>query len=75
MSASVSYVTMYLLASCRVTDVESSDRLPFATAIHRSRERVRSPANVCMKSSTCIVKTVSLGELCVLPKDTVLYSA
>ena len=37
--------------------------------------RGRSPANVCMKSFTCIVKTVSLGELCVLPKDTVLYSA
>lgn len=75
MSVSVSYVTMYLLASCRVTDVESSEVLPFATAIHRRRERVRSPANVCMKSFTCIVKTVSLGELSVLSKDTVLYSA
>ncbi len=40
----------------------------------RSRERVRSPANVCMNSSTNI-KTVSYRRdwLCYCPKDTVLY--
>lgn len=48
--------------------------LPTNYKIHKAKQ-YHSPANVCMKSFTCIVKTVSLGELSVLPKDTVLYSA
>ena len=32
--------------------MESNELLPLATAIHRSRERAASPANVCMYSFT-----------------------
>ena len=46
------YVTMYLVASDWVKVVESNELLPLATAIHRSRERAASPANVCMYSFT-----------------------
>ena len=45
-------MTMYLVASDWVKVMESNELLPLATAIHRSRERAASPANVCMYSFT-----------------------
>jgi len=46
------YDTMCLVASDWVKVVESNELLPLAIAIHRSRERAASPANVCMYSFT-----------------------